>query len=85
MSQFFFFEECPLKEECSGAAWKRCACWGWTEAEAKQRLVEHLVRSDKHSLSKEDAAGWAEASELKTDVYEEPKKRKRAQEEGGSE
>ena len=75
--------------ECSSQAWKRSACWGWTEQEARNRLVEHLVTSSKHHMQREEAINLAEEHEIRSDVYEQQTKKQRrvegsSHEQGGS-
>ena len=53
--QYWYFEECPFKEDCSKASWKRAKCSGKTPALAKEALKLHLVRSSNHQLSDEHA------------------------------
>ena len=37
---YYFATHCPMEAQCSAAAWKRAAVWGWSEEEAKHRLKE---------------------------------------------
>lgn len=75
---YFFIEECPLKEACSQGAWKKASCWGWTSDEARTQLVRHLMKSGNHQLSKEDAEGIADDTEVVCKPWEEPPPSKRS-------
>ena len=40
------------------------------EQEAKNRLVEHLVRSSNHNMQREEAINFADGTEIRSDVHE---------------
>ena len=48
--------ECPLKDDCNAAAWKKGKVWSWQSEEACRSYVAgHLNRSGKHQLNESDA------------------------------
>lgn len=65
----FFVRECPCSDRCSTQAWKRAAVWGYSQEEAREKLIKHLIRSGVHLLPKPDAALMANLAEY--DSYEE--------------
>ena len=62
---YFWIESCPRAEDCSASSWKKAAAWSETEEGARSAVVEHLVRSGKHKLSKKDAISLTELCEVK--------------------
>ena len=62
---YFWIESCPRAEDCSASSWKKAAAWSETEEGARSAVVEHLVRSGKHKLSKKDAISRTELCEVK--------------------
>lgn len=46
---YYYARECPDKERCSRAAWKKAKVWGNTEAECAESLRKHLTRSSLHN------------------------------------
>ena len=63
---WFFCQDCPLAEDCSQLSWKKAAAWGETEDLVRSAVVEHLVRSGHHHLSKSDATNMAQLCEIKS-------------------
>ena len=77
-TRYFYYTDCPLKEECSKAAWERAKkCVATEPQKARDLLVDHLQKSGKHwshKFSDDDAVALAEAESLQfhdTDVEEE--------------
>ena len=66
---FFFVECCPYAEVCSSQSWKKAGVWGESEQEARNAVVQHLVNSGHHKLSKADAEAMAVI--VPVDSYEE--------------
>jgi len=62
---FWYCQACPVQEQCSDASFKRASVWGWDEAECRQRLYEHLVKSAKRQeLDESDARTLSEEAEV---------------------
>jgi hypothetical protein len=59
VQSFFFIETCPHAGfdglGCSHASWKNAAVWGWTPEECQNQLKIHLMRSDYHHLTEDEA------------------------------
>ena len=76
MTSFFYVKECPEKETCSDAAWSRAKVWGWTEQEARERLISHLTSSGLHQMMLEEATALADLCELEEEPWTEPQPKK---------
>ena len=63
---WFFCQDCPLAEGCSQKSWKNAGAWGETEDLVRSAVVDHLVRSGHHHLSKADAKNMAQLCEIKS-------------------
>ena len=50
MASYTYFEidECPLADECTQAHFANAKCWGHTQAEARDRVMAHLLGSGLH-------------------------------------
>ena len=55
----------PIQEE-NGEPHDPHEAWGWSEDEAKAKLVKHLVLSDLHGLSEEEA--WEHVEQTTIEV-----------------
>lgn len=80
--EYCFYEECPMKDYCSKGAWKKSACWGWSDDEARTQLVRHLMMSGHHKMGKDEAESIADDTEIKHAPWEEPPPSKRARLQG---
>lgn len=49
MPVYFRARACPDLDNCTAPAWKRAACWGWTEQECRAAILKHLRRSTLHA------------------------------------
>ena len=63
MRKFIYCRQCPAHGDCSAAAWKRAAAWGWSIDEAQGAVVRHLMSSGLHNLDHEDAVELSDAAE----------------------
>ena len=61
---YYSLEACPCSEECSDQAFNRAKIWGWSPAEARERLSRNLQLSEKHLLEKSLADEFAQGAEL---------------------
>lgn len=56
---WYFIRECPLKEQCSSAAWKRAKVYSDTMDGAIEKCARHLKVSSSHVISEDDAFNMA--------------------------
>jgi hypothetical protein len=76
MSSYFTFSECPLKESCSRSSFKGASVWGWSEQEARDRCVAHLMNSPYHKCSQDDAETHVNGAEFQEFDYNPPAAKK---------
>ena len=57
---YYEIEACPLAHECNEGNFKNCKAWGSTREEAKQKVLNHLLRSGLHADARKEM-GVAEA------------------------
>ena len=55
LCEYWYFESCPLKSDCSVQSFKRAKCSGKCPAQAKLALKHHLVNSANHMLDPDKA------------------------------
>jgi hypothetical protein len=70
MPSYIAFTECPLKESCTRNSFKAASVWGWTEQEARDRCVAHLMNSPYHNCSKDDAETYVCSGDFQEFDYE---------------
>jgi len=63
---YYYYRTCPCSKDCSSTSWNKAEAWGWSEDEAKAKLVKHLVLSDLHGLSEEEA--WEHVEQTTIEV-----------------
>ena len=66
---WWYYDGCPLPEECTVASWKRAKCCGKFETQARANLKHHLVNSANHLLDPEVADGVIRGADLKNERY----------------
>ena len=76
MPPYFTFAECPLKESCSRSSFKGASVWGWSEQEARDRCVAHLMNSPYHKCSEDDAQIYVNGAEFQEFDYNPPPAKK---------
>ena len=80
--RYYYVKECPLRDECSAAAWKKAAVWGYEAVVCRFQLQEHLQKSGKHRLTEAQATELALSANLEEGEYkEEPARKKQKVEE----
>ena len=51
---YYEIEACPLAHECNEGNFKNCKAWGSTREEAKQKVLNHLLRSGLHADARKE-------------------------------
>ena len=82
--RFWYVKECPLRDECSSAAWKKAQVWGYDAVVCRFQLQEHLQKSGKHGLTEAQATELALTAHLEEGEYPEEPARKKQRGCGGS-
>ena len=63
MVKTFYVDGCPRHYDCSSQSFKKAACKGPTKAEARTKLIRHLMLSGSHQLREKEAVQVAEEAE----------------------
>ena len=71
MPSAYFATKCPAEADCSPQAWKRAACWGYTEGKCRARVVDHLTKSRCHLMNSYDARTLAASADMEVNAFEE--------------
>ena len=66
---WWYYDSCPLPEECTPASWKRAKCCGKFETLARANLKHHLVNSSNHELHPDKADRVIREAVLKHEPY----------------
>ena len=66
---WWYYDGCPLPEECTVASWKRAKCCGKFETQARLALKHHLVNSANHELHPDKADRVIRRAVLKHEQY----------------
>ena len=74
MPSVYFATKCPAEADCSPQAWKRAACWGYTEGKCRARVVDHLTKSSLHLMDSYDARTLAASVDMEFNAFEEEPK-----------
>ena len=74
MPSAYFATKCPAEADCSPQAWKRAACWGYTEGKCRARVVDHLTKSSLHLMDSYDARTLAASVDMEFNAFEEEPK-----------